>query len=316
MIDSHVHVIDPGRIDYPWLADPLLAPINRPFLPDDLAPVLRADGVKAAILVRTRSSLEESEEFLAHVQAHPWLAGVVAWADLTTVDFVRQLGALRAAPGGNKLVGIRHQVQDEPDDHWLLRQDVHRGLAVLDDHSLTFDLLVKPQHLGAAIQTVRRFPSPTFVLDHIAKPPIASGQTAGWAEQISTLAQLPNVFCKVSGMVTEADWQHSSRLRAVCRAHPRQLRRRTRPVRVGLAAVPAGGGIRAGHTDSGKFRSVYGIFPSGASATQCGFRELEERLVGFQTLRKWTESVSKHSSRNSWGSIPRPPNAMPELLTA
>jgi L-fuconolactonase len=145
---------------------------------------------------------------LAHAQAQPWLAGVVAWADLTAADFAMQLEALRAAPGGNKLVGIRHQVQDEPDDHWLLRPEVQRGLAVLDDHDLTFDLLVKPQQLEAAIRTVRWFPSLTFVLNHIAKPPIITGQTAGWAEQISKLADFPNVFCKVSGMVTEADWQH------------------------------------------------------------------------------------------------------------
>jgi L-fuconolactonase len=207
VIDTHVHFIDPRRIEYPWLADPVLAPINRPFLPEDLAPVLETNGVKSAILVQTRSSLEESNEFLAHAQAHPWLAGVVAWADLTTLDFAMQLEALRAAQGGKKLVGIRHQVQDEPDDHWLLRQDVQRGLAVLDDHDLTFDLLVKPQQLEAAIQTVRWFPSLTFVLNHIAKPPIITGQTVGWAEQISKLADFPNVFCKVSGMVTEADWQ-------------------------------------------------------------------------------------------------------------
>jgi L-fuconolactonase len=208
VIDTHVHFIDPRRVHYPWLADPVLTPINRPFLPDDLAPVLETNGVRAAILVQTRSSLEESNEFLSHAQAHPWLAGVVAWANLTATDFGAQLEALRAAPGGNKLVGIRHQVQDEPDDNWLLRQDVQRGLAVLDDHDLAFDLLVKPQQLEAAIQTVRWFPSLTFVLNHIAKPPIASGQTAGWAEQISKLADFPNVFCKVSGMVTEADWQH------------------------------------------------------------------------------------------------------------
>jgi L-fuconolactonase len=208
VIDTHVHFIDPRRVHYPWLADPVLTPINRPFLPDDLAPVLETNGVRAAILVQTRSSLEESKEFLAHAQAHPWLGGVVAWANLTATDFGAQLEALRAAPGGNKLVGIRHQVQDEPDDHWLLRQDVQHGLAVLDDHDLTFDLLVKPQQLEAAIQTVRWFPSLTFVLNHIAKPPIASGQTAGWAEQISKLADFPNVFCKVSGMVTEAGRQH------------------------------------------------------------------------------------------------------------
>ena len=207
MIDTHVHFIDPRRIHYPWLTDPLLAPINRPFLPEDLAPVLKVNGVRAAILVQTRSSLEESNEFLAHAQMHPWLAGVVAWADLTAAGFAGQLEALKVAQGGNKLVGIRHQVQDELDDHWLLRPDVQRGLTVLDDHDLTFDLLVKPQQLEAAIQTVRRFPSLTFVLDHIAKPPIASGKTAGWAEQISKLADCPNVFCKVSGMVTEADWQ-------------------------------------------------------------------------------------------------------------
>jgi L-fuconolactonase len=152
VINTHVHFIDPRRVHYPWLDDPIVAPINRPFLPEDLSPMLETNGIKAAILVQTRSSLEESKEFLTHAQAHPWLAGVVVWADLTATDLEAQFEALRATPGGNKLVGIRHQVQD---DHWLLRQDVQRGLAVLDDHNLTFDLLVKPQQLESAIQTVR-----------------------------------------------------------------------------------------------------------------------------------------------------------------
>ncbi|MDX2006284.1 MAG: amidohydrolase family protein [Meiothermus sp.] len=207
MIDSHVHFIDPRRVNYPWLADPALAPINRPFLPEDLAPLLRTSGMTSAILVQTRSSLEESLEFLALAHQHPFLAGVVAWADLTSNQLGAQLETLRAAPGGDKLVGLRHQVQDEPDPQWLLRGDVRRGLEVVAEHGLAYDLLVLPHQLEAAVRTVREFPRLRFVLDHIAKPPIAAGKLEGWAGQIAELAQSPNMFCKVSGLVTEADWK-------------------------------------------------------------------------------------------------------------
>jgi L-fuconolactonase len=207
VIDTHVHFIDPKRVHYPWLVDPSLAAINKAFLPQDLLPLLQTNAVQSAILVQTRSSLEESLEFLALAQQFPFLVGVVAWADLTSPDLDKHLTTLRAAPGGNKLVGIRHQVQDEPDPNWLLRLEVQRGLAIVAAHTLTFDLLVLPHQLEAAIQTVRQLPQLHFVLNHIAKPPIATAKLEGWADNIAKLAQLPNVYCKVSGMVTEANWQ-------------------------------------------------------------------------------------------------------------
>ncbi len=206
VIDAHHHFWDPAIADYPWLTGPL-EPIRRRFDPGDLRPELEATGVDGTIVVQTRSSLQETREFLETAARTRFVVGVVGWVDLTEPDVRDVLRELRLHPGEERLVGIRHQVHDEPDPDWLRRDDVRRGLHEVQRAGLTYDLLVRPRELPAALDTVRALPLLRFVVDHIAKPPIASGELEPWATLIAPFGDLPNAWCKVSGMVTEADWQ-------------------------------------------------------------------------------------------------------------
>jgi L-fuconolactonase len=185
---------------------PELAPIRRAFGPAELAPLLKASGIDASIVVQCRSELEETEEFLRIAHATPSVIGVVGWADLTDGALGDTLDRLRDLPGGNKLVGIRHQVHDEAEPDWLLREDVQRGLTAVFARDLTYDVLVRTRELPAAIATAQAFPQARFVLDHAAKPPIADGGSAEWSERITALAACGNVWCKISGLATEAVW--------------------------------------------------------------------------------------------------------------
>jgi L-fuconolactonase len=205
-IDAHQHFWDPSRADYPWMAGDALAPIRRPFGPTDLAPLLAENGLDASILVQTRSSLDETEEFLRIAHDTPFVAGVVGWVDLTDASVGSTIDRLRELPGGEKLVGIRHQVHDEADRAWMDRGDVRRGLESVFARGLTYDLLVRTRELPAAIATARAFPEARFVLDHAAKPPIATGFDQDWADRIAELAACGHVWCKVSGLATEAVW--------------------------------------------------------------------------------------------------------------
>lgn len=206
IIDAHQHFWDPARADYPWMDAPELAPIRRAFAPADLAPLLEANGVDASIVVQCRSALEETEAFLHIASTNPFVVGVVGWVDLTDGSLSDTLGRLRAVPGGDKLVGIRHQVHDEADPDWLLREDVQRGLTAIFARDLAYDFLVRARELPAAIATAQAFPQARFVLDHAAKPPIADGGTSEWADRIKALAACGNVWCKISGLATEAVW--------------------------------------------------------------------------------------------------------------
>lgn len=206
IIDAHQHFWDPARANYPWMDAPELTPIRRAFGPADLAPLLTANGIDASIVVQCRSSLEETEDFLRIAQATPSVIGVVGWADLTDGAISETLDRLRDLPGGDKLVGIRHQVHDEADPDWLLREDVQRGLAAVFAHDLAYDFLVRSRELPAAIATAQAFPQARFVLDHAAKPPIAEGGSDEWADRIAALAACGNVWCKISGLATEAVW--------------------------------------------------------------------------------------------------------------
>jgi L-fuconolactonase len=206
VVDAHHHFWDPARATYPWMTD-ALASIRRRFGPEDLRPLLAANGVDRTVLVQTLSSLGETREFLATAAANEFIAGVVGWVDLTEPDLAEQLTALRAGPGGAKLVGIRHQVHDEADPEWLGGPDVRRGIAAVGKAGLAYDILVRTRELPSALALVRDFPSMRFVIDHIAKPPIASGAIDEWAARLRPLAECPNVFCKLSGMVTEAAWK-------------------------------------------------------------------------------------------------------------
>ncbi|MEM1361639.1 MAG: amidohydrolase family protein [Pseudomonadota bacterium] len=205
-IDTHHHFWDPTEAEYPWMTDDL-AVIRQKFSPDDLRPLINQVGVTDTILVQTRSSYEESLEFLAAAEETDFILGVVAWVELTSETVSDDLHRLKQSKGGSHLVGIRHQVHDEEDADWLLRPDVQRGLAVVAEHDLTYDLLLRPRELPAAIKAVNAMPNARWVLNHIAKPEIASGGWEPWASDIRALAEAsPSCWVKLSGIVTEADW--------------------------------------------------------------------------------------------------------------
>jgi L-fuconolactonase len=204
-IDAHHHLWELSRREQAWLDDPQLAPIRRSFALEDLAPVAAAAGIDHSVLVQVLTDVGETREFLALAAESELVAGVVGWADLTGDDLTDVLAGLRAGPGGELLVGLRHLVQGEADPRWLRRPDVVRGLGRLADAGLCYDLLTLPQQLPAAVETVRALPQLTFVVDHLSKPPIASGELEPWAIRLRELAAEPNVYCKLSGMVTEAD---------------------------------------------------------------------------------------------------------------
>lgn len=191
VVDAHQHFWDPARADYPWMTGDL----RRRYGPEDLEPLLREHGVAGTVVVQARHSLDETKELLALAEATPFVLGVVGWIDLTA-DVPSQVASLRGP-----LVGVRHQVHDEPDAEWLLRGDVQRGIAAVGESGLVYDLLVRERELPAAIETVRRHPGTTFVLDHVAKRP---PDHAAWADGVAALAQLPNVACKMSGLFTES----------------------------------------------------------------------------------------------------------------
>jgi L-fuconolactonase len=196
----------PSRRVHDWLDAPDMAPVRRDFTLDDLAPQAAAAGIDRTILVQVLPDTEETEEFLTLAATADLIAGVVGWADLTSDRLADTLTALRAGPGGELLVAVRHLVQGETDPGWLNRPDVRRGLGTVARAGLAYDLLTLPHQLPAAIATVRALPELTFVLDHLSKPPISRGEQEPWATLIRELAAEPNVFCKLSGMVTEAHW--------------------------------------------------------------------------------------------------------------
>ncbi len=202
-IDSHQHFwrFNPG--DYGWMKSDWR--IRRDFLPVDLETELRARNLDGCVAVQARQSLEESHWLLELAAEASIIRGVVGWVDLCSPDVARELEEFATR---SKFVGVRHVVQDEPDDQFMLREDFQRGIAMLRRFGLTYDLLIFPRQLPAAIALAERFPEQPFVLDHLAKPPIKDGALSPWREHIRQLAKLPNVSCKVSGLVTEADWKN------------------------------------------------------------------------------------------------------------
>jgi L-fucono-1,5-lactonase len=207
IVDAHHHLWDTAARWHAWL-DPLPG-LRRPYLLPDYQEVAAPEGVTAAILIQVLASTAETEEFLAVAAGSaatgpPVIAGVVGWADLTRADISDELDRLRGLPGGDRLVGLRHLVEGEPDPGWLTRPGVRRGLRAAGAAGLTFDLLVRPAQLPAALRTVTELSDVRFVLDHGAKPEIADGRREPWAALVGELAARPNVTCKLSGLVTEA----------------------------------------------------------------------------------------------------------------
>jgi L-fuconolactonase len=203
--DAHQHFWQLSRpFNYAWLDAPQHRPIRRDFLPGDLEPHLRATGVARTVVVQTQHDLEENRWLLGLAERYDFIAGVVGWVDLASPACEEQL--LESA-GHPKFVGVRHVTQDEPDDDFIVRPDVVRGLRVLEKHGVPFDLLFYVRHLRHAATLARQLPGLRMVIDHLAKPRIREGRTDDWLPHFRAAAAFPNVFCKVSGMVTEADWE-------------------------------------------------------------------------------------------------------------
>jgi L-fuconolactonase len=202
MIDAHHHVWDPARRRHAWLDE--FPALNRRFGLDDYERETAAAGVTASVLIQVLADADETAAFLGMVDKSDLVRGVVGWADLTSPAAADEIARLRALPGGSHLVGIRHLVQDEPDPDWLRRADVRRGLRAVGAAGLAYDLLVRPGQLPAALEVTGDLADVRFVLDHGAKPGIAAGNREPWASLISDMAARPNVYCKVSGLVTEA----------------------------------------------------------------------------------------------------------------
>jgi L-fuconolactonase len=202
-LDSHQHFWHYSPTEHTWMTDRMTV-LKRDFFPQDLEPVLRSIQFDGCISVQARQNLEETRWLLELAEEYSFIKGVVGWVDLQSQQLPAQLQRFARHP---KLVGVRHVVHDEPDDDFMLRDAFRRGIAKLRDFDLTYDLLLFPRHLPVAVGLVEQFPHQPFVLDHIAKPAIAEAAVSPWQEDLRRLAEFPNVFCKLSGMVTEAKWK-------------------------------------------------------------------------------------------------------------
>ena len=204
VIEAHHHFWRYNPREYGWISDSM-AVLRRDFLPDDLEGAIRAAGVDGVVSVEARQSLVETDWLLEMADRHDFIRGVVGWVPLISEHLTSDLERLR---GRKKLKGVRHVLQDEPDDNYMLRDDFNRGIRQLKDFGLCYDVLIFERHLPQTIQFVDRHPEQVFVLDHIAKPRIRDRVMSPWRENLRELARRPNVSCKLSGVVTEADHQN------------------------------------------------------------------------------------------------------------
>jgi L-fuconolactonase len=202
-IDAHQHFGRYNPDEYGWIDDSMER-LRRDFLPSDLEPELERAGFGGCIAVQARQTFAEMRWLLELAKAFSFILGVIGWVDLKSKDVRSQLRELADNP---KLLGVRHVVQGEPDDRFMLRPHFLQGVEVLEEFSLTYDILIYARHLPVAAEFVQRFPKQRFVLDHLAKPFIKRGEMEPWGSDLRRLAEFPNVYCKLSGMVTEADWQ-------------------------------------------------------------------------------------------------------------
>lgn len=206
ILDSHQHFWQVGRFDYPWMTSDL-GVLYQDYLPSMLEPTLAQNEVSQTVLVQASNSVDESRWLLSLADDHPFIAGVVGWADLMSPELDLQLDELTSHP---KFKGVRHLVESEPEDDWLLQPQVLRGLNRLTAYDLSYDLLVHTRHLRHIPKVADSCPELRLVIDHMAKPRIASREMQEWAEQLKPVASHQNIFCKLSGLVTEADWNEWS----------------------------------------------------------------------------------------------------------
>ena len=201
-VDSHQHFWQVGRFDYPWMT-PEVDVLCHDYLPAALEPVLHRNDVGQTILVQASNSVAETRWLLSLADQNPFIAGVVGWVDLQADDVGRRLDDLAAHP---KFKGVRHLVESEPADDWLSQESVLNGLCELSSRGLSYDLLVHTRHLKHAKAVVDECQELRFVIDHLAKPPIARDEIKEWAHELKPFAAAPNVWCKLSGLVTESNW--------------------------------------------------------------------------------------------------------------
>jgi L-fuconolactonase len=201
IIDSHQHFWQVGRFDYPWMSSEV-AVLYQDYLPSRLEPQLKECAVASTVVVQASNSLAETHWLLSLAERHPFIAGVVGWVDLQHPELERDLELLTDNP---KFKGVRHLVESEPADDWVVQASVLQGLRVLEKRRVSYDLLVHTRHLKHVTTVAEACPSLRLVIDHLAKPPIASGEIADWALALKEVASYPNVFCKLSGLVTEAN---------------------------------------------------------------------------------------------------------------
>lgn len=202
MIDSHQHFWQLGRFDYPWMTKDL-GVLYRDYLPNDLAPILQNNHVDKTVLVQASNSVAETRWLLELANASSFIAGVVGWIDLMSAEVDTQLNELCA---DQKFKGVRHLVESEPNDDWLVQPVVLSGLKQLSARGISYDLLVHTRHLKHIPRVAENCPELALVIDHLAKPPIARNEIKEWSQALQPLARYPNINCKLSGLVTEANW--------------------------------------------------------------------------------------------------------------
>jgi L-fuconolactonase len=206
-VDAHHHVWDLAVRDQPWMAGDLMAPIARTFGIDEFIEQAQASSIAAGVVVQAVTEIAETEELLDLAAATTSVVGVVGWVDLAAADVGDQLDQLLARPSGRWLVAIRSLVQYEPDPAWLERPAVRAGMGEVAKRDLVNEVLVVPHQIGAVVDAVSALPESRFVLDHLAKPLIATASWEPWATELADLAARENVCAKISGLATEADWK-------------------------------------------------------------------------------------------------------------
>lgn len=202
IIDAHHHLWSYNEHEYPWMTGAMGA-LRRDYLVPDLEMVMRDSGVDGTVAVQARQTIEETEWLLELAAQHPFLKGVVGWVPLCSADVASTLDRFAK---NSRLKAVRHVLHDEEDDFFMLRDDFNRGIGILQDYRIVYDILIFERHLPQTIEFVDRHPNQIFVVDHVAKPKIREGLMSPWRERIRELGRRENVYCKVSGMVTEADW--------------------------------------------------------------------------------------------------------------
>lgn len=206
VIDSHQHFWQLDLpFNYQWLKSDVHSPINKNYLPADLQVHLQSCGIDKSVFVQTQHDVEENRWALNLASENSFIAGIVGWVDLASPSCEAQVEEFKDHP---KFVGVRHVVQDEPDDHFIVQPPVLQGLRTLQKHGVPYDLLFYTKHLKHAVQLGKELPELPMVIDHLSKPEIKAGKIDDWAKDLKAAASFPNIFCKLSGMLTEADWKN------------------------------------------------------------------------------------------------------------